>query len=109
MLVLLHLVFLKKKLIADEFSSHLGERCLLMDNTNIAEDRDVKVGWETDNSSLWEIFEPVSQLMLTVKVTVIVWAMRLLTIFSMKTLFDFEILRMELLFFPAMTVWALVF
>ena len=47
--------------------------------------------------------------MFTVKVTVIIWTMRLLTIFSMKTLFDFEVLRMELLFFPAMTVWALVF
>jgi hypothetical protein len=39
---------------------------------------------------------------------VIVWAVRLLTVISMQALFNFEVVRMELLFFPAMTVGTFV-
>lgn len=39
----------------------------------------------------------------------IVRAVRLFTVITMKALFKLEVVRMKLLFFPTMTVWASIF
>ena len=80
-----------------------------MNHAYISKDWNIKIRRKRYNSCFREIFEPVTQLILSICFTVIVWTMRFFTRVPMQTLLHFKIVRMKLLFFPAMAVRTFIF
>jgi hypothetical protein len=80
-----------------------------MDYTDVAKDRDIEVCRKRYCPSFWKQLKPVIKRILSINLRVIVRTVRLFTAFPMQALFKFEIIRVKLLLFPSMTVWASIF
>ena len=52
------LIVLNSETVANHFSVHLRERCLLVEHTHISEDWHVEVGWERYSPGFREKLEP---------------------------------------------------
>jgi hypothetical protein len=81
---------------------------LLVDYSEIAKHMHVKVGWESHCPSFWKELKPARQGILAIHFCMIVGTVWLLTGVAMQAKFEFEVVRMEFLFFPAMAKWAAI-
>lgn len=106
LIILILILRLEMLTIAIKFCYHSRKGCLFVNNTNILELIDIVISWKAYCPCFRKVFEPLRQLVFHVTFIVIVRTMRFFTLFVMVTRLSFKIVRMKLLFFPAMTVLA---
>ena len=99
----------KQQLIATELSCHSRKRSLLMNYTQLIQDRNIKVYWKAYCSCFREILKPSAQGVLPIRLIVVVRAMGFFASNSMKTRFDFKEVWMKFLFFPSMAEGTFIF